>query len=254
MQARQASGKAQVERQVAELHGRLRTAQINFAKSRTNFDLLGIKLGDGQSRVLSLLAKEFPQNKDQKTGASSSSQCVPRSASSRRNGDCIGVESKPSGDPSAYNPQTRQLSVYLTDKGRAYSVQYKQSNLYVANTVEGCERERDQFLAGVVAKYGPPFSNVGPTVSWGAAMPYDDFTKAYSTDSYALMGVEKSLDGDTGLVNDAQSVIYFQSGFALTAKCHGSNGERITMSVDAFLVDTTVAEQDSAATVSKPRL
>lgn len=254
MQARQASGKAQAEKQVAELHARLRAAQSAFAQTRSSFDLLGIKLGDTQSRVAGLLAREFPQVKDQRTGSASGSQCVPRSSSSRRNGDCIGVESKPSGDPNAYNPQTRELSVYLTDKGRVYSVYYKQSNLYVANTREGCERERDQFLAGVAAKYGQPFAKDKQTVAWGAAMPYDDFTKAYSAPGYTLMGVEKALDGDKGLVNDAQRVIYFQGGFALSAKCYGSNGDRITMDIHAFMADSVIEEQDSSATVSKPKL
>lgn len=254
MQARQASAKAEAERQVAELHARLRAAQSAFAQARVNFDLLGIKLGDSQSRAASLLAKEFPQAKDPKTGSGSGSECVPRSVSSRRNGDCIGFESKPSGDPSANNSQTRELSVSLTDKGRVYAVYYKQSNLYVANTREGCERERDSFLAGVVAKYGQPFTKGKQTVTWGAAMPYDDFTKAYSAPGYTLMGVEKSLDGDRGLVNGAQRVIYFQSGFALSAQCYGGNGDRITMGIDAFLADTRLEEQDSAAATSKPKL
>jgi hypothetical protein len=251
---RQASGKMQAERQVADLHARLRTARTAFAQSRANFDLLGIKLGDGQARVASLLAKEFPQSRDSRSGSRSGSECVPRSDSSRRNGDCFGLESKPSSDPSAYNPQTREVSVSLTDKGRVYAVNYRQSNLYVSNTVDGCERERDAFLAGIATKYGQPFSKDKQTITWGAAMPHDDFKRAYSAPGYTLMGVVKSLDGDSGLVNDAQRVIYFQGAFSLTAKCYGSPGDRITMGIDAFMADTRLEEQDSSALTSKPKL
>lgn len=253
MQTRQANAKADVEKQVAELHSRLRAAQTAFMQARDRFDLLGIKLGDPQSRVASLLAKEFPQVKDQRTGSGSGSECVPRSSASRRNGDCIGIESKPSGDPKAINPQTRQVTVSLTDKGRVHSAYYKQANLYVANTKEGCERERDQFLDGVAAKYGQPFSKNKKTVTWGAAMPYEDFQQAYGNNHYRLGG-EKSLDGDRGLVNDAQRVIYFQGGFALTATCYESGGGGVAMGIDAFLSDTRLEEQDSSAAVSKPKL
>lgn len=254
MQARQADAKAEVERQVAELHARLRIAQASFLQTRSNFDLLGIKLGASQGSVANLLAKEFPQAKDQRTGSRSDSGCAPRSEASRRNGDCMGFEVKPNGDPSAYNPQTREVRVYMTDRARVHGVYYKQANLYVANTQEGCEREREQFLAGVVAKYGQPFSRNRETVTWGAAMPHEDFGRAYSGSGYTLMGVAKSLDGDTGLVNDAQRVIYFQGGYALSAKCSGSSSDRFTMNIDVFLADTRIEEQDSSAAVSKPKL
>lgn len=255
VQASQAKAKADVERQVAELHARLRAAQASFAQSRGSYDLLGVRLGDPQSRVASLLSKEFPNVKaDKQTGSGSYFECAPRTSSSRRNGDCVGIETKPNGDPNAINTQKRQINVFLNDKGRVHGLHYKQSNLFVANTLEGCERERDLFMAGVASKNGQPFSKSIETLTWGAAMPMADFQRAYSNNHHTLMGVVKSLDGDMGLVNDSQRVIYFQGGFALTAKCYGSNGGSISMGIDAFLSDSRLEEQDRSGSITKPKL
>lgn len=191
VQAGQAKAKADVERQVAELHARLRAAQANFGQSRGSYDLLGIRLGDPQSRVAGLLSKEFPTLKaDKHTGSGSYFECAPRTSTSRRNGDCVGIETKPNGDPKAINTQKRQINVFLSDKGRVYGVHYKQSNLFVANTLEGCERERDLFMAGVASKNGQPFSKSIETLTWGPALPIADFQGAYSNNHHMLISTQ----------------------------------------------------------------
>ncbi len=246
----QESGKAQDEAQVAALHARLRDAKRDFPNTRSNFDILGMRLGDSVSEVSSKLAKEFPKVDDKKRGIISASQCSPRSARAYKNGDCEGFELKPNGDNNAINPQTRKVAIYVSDKGRVHSIHYSQSNLFVAPNRDGCERVQSELLANLVSKFGKPFSQDKQTVTWGAALPNDAFNKAYNTNSYGIMG-EKSLDGDRGLLNDAQKVLYFQGAYSLTAKCLGDKG---VMSIESFLSDQRIEEQDSTSATSKPKL
>lgn len=248
--AYQESAKAQAEAQVAALHIRLREARKDFLNNRGKYDILGVRLGDSVSEISSRLSKEFPKVDDKNRGIISASQCSPRSARAYKNGDCEGFELKPNGDNNAINPQTRKVAIYVSDKGRAHSIHYSQSNLYVGANRAECERVQSELLTDLIGKFGRPFTQNKETVTWGAALPNDIFNKAYNTSSYGIMG-EKSLDGDRGLLNDAQKVLYFHGAYSLTAKCLGDRG---SMSIDAFLSDSRIEEQDSTSTASKPKL
>jgi len=245
---------ADMERRIADLDARLIAGSAEFEAAPRKYDILGVHLGDTIANLTKILSKEFPEVVDKtKYYIGSGFKCVPKGASAgdRYQGDCIGWEGKPSGDPKEMNPETRKLAINLSENGRVTSMFYEQSNIFVATSQEGCEQERTKFFDGVVSKYGKPTGrDQWGTLTWGAAVPSADL-EYIRNNSWRYEGI-KGLSAGEGSKYD-QGFWLWKRGYAVTATC-GTSKSGFSLHIQAALVDDSISETDAPRPTGKPRL